>query len=107
MNLLDIDQFGDQKYVILDFEKGSRSRRERISFELSRDIRRRVTVTQQKEDEESVKKEDPKPKESPANSKENLDIIKEIRKKKGQILKVEQILNFVNAQIADMVAKGE
>ena len=36
-----------------------------------------------------------------------LDIIKEIRKKKGQILKVEQILNFVNAQIADMVAKGE
>lgn len=107
VNLLDIDQFGDQKYVILDFEKGSRSRRERLSFELSREIRRRVTVPQQKEDEESVKKEDPKPKESPANSKENLDIIKEIRKKKGQILKVEQILNFVNAQIADMVAKGE
>ena len=107
VNLLDIDQFGDQKYVILDFEKGSRSRRERLSFELSREIRRRVTAPQQKEDEESVKKEDPKPKESPANSKENLDIIKEIRKKKGQILKVEQILNFVNAQIADMVAKGE
>ena len=107
VNLLDIDQFGDQKYVILDFEKGSRSRRERLSFELSREIRRRVTVPQQKEDEESVKQEDPKPKESPANSKENLDIIKEIRKKKGQILKVEQILNFVNAQIADMVAKGE
>ena len=43
-NMLDIDNFGDKKYILLEHEKRERVQRQKVSFELSEQIKSKYTT---------------------------------------------------------------
>ncbi len=108
VNLLDIDRFGDQQYVILDFEEMPRGKRERRSFELSAEIKERVAPLLKKEEQEmSTERPSKKTKNDMEKQKKISELQVTRKKKQGQLQKVDQILHVINAEIADMIVNGE
>lgn len=98
VNLLDIDRFGEDQYVILDFEEMPREKRERLTFELSEEIKGRVAP---------LLKEGEKAKEPSETRRKLIEKEKARNEKREMIRKVDQILNVVNERIADLVIQGD
>lgn len=98
VNLLDIDRFGEDQYVILDFEEMPREKRERLTFELSEEIKGRVAP---------LLKEGEKAKEPSETRRKLIEKEKARNEKREMIRKVDQILNVVNERIADLVIHGD